>query len=173
MKNIFIIIDIVLLTLFAFLGVELMYTSIEMSLSDNSLHLKEKVTSVKNDKEPVVLKKRDYKKIIKKNILKVMADRNEIPKDKKKNAEDISKLKATSLKLKLLGTIAGGNPEEAFAVIEDQRKKKQFLYQIGQSVQGAEIIKILRQKVVLNYQGEDQVLEMVFTPDLKIVKKKK
>jgi len=75
--------------------------------------------------------------------------------------------------LKLLGTIAGGNPEEAFAVIEDQRKKKQFLYQIGQSVQGAEIIKILRQKVVLNYQGEDQVLEMVFTPDLKIVKKKK
>ncbi len=165
MKNIFIIINIVLLTLIAFVAVQIMYKCIELSMTGNSLNFKEKGTIDKNNRTQIISEKRNYDKIIKKNILKVVADREEAIKNKKESDEDFANLKATSLDLKLLGTVAGGNQEEAYAVIEDKRKKEQSLYQVGQSVQGAKVLKILRQKVVLNYNGEDQVLEMDFLSD--------
>ena len=173
MKNIFISINIILLTLFAFFGVELMYNGIEMSLTDTPLNLRKKTSSDKNIHKQPVLIKNNYNTIIKKNIFQVISDRKEKVSDNQNDSfENIADLKATELKLKLLGTVAGGNLEDAFAVIEDKIKKKQSLYQIGQSVQGAEVTKILRQKVVLNYNGEDQVLEMDILPDLNVAGKK-
>ncbi|MCK5100464.1 MAG: hypothetical protein KAR45_20310 [Desulfobacteraceae bacterium] len=144
-----------------------MYNGIEMSLTGSPIHLKKKISSDKNIHKQSSLIKNNYNTIIKKNIFKVISNRkNKALENQDESSEDIAVLKATKLKLKLLGTVAGGNLEDAFAVIEDKIKKEQSLYQIGQSVQGAKVIKILRQKVVLNYNGEDQVLEMDILPDL-------
>ncbi len=163
MKNIFIIINLFLLTFVAFFLVKIVYKSLEVALISDSLHYKEKTLSIKNNHRQTFLVKNNYKKIIKRNILKVITDRKDKAlKNKDDDLREIAKLKVTTLKLKLLGTVAGGNPGETYAVIEDQRKKKQSLYQVGQRVQGAKIIKILRQQVVLEYNGEDQVLEMSF-----------
>ncbi len=163
MKNFFIIINLFLLTFVAFFLVKIVYKSIEVALISDSLHYKEKTLSIKNNHRQTFLVKNNYKKIIKRNIFKVITDRKDKAlKNKDDDLREIAKLKVTTLKLKLLGTVAGGNPGETYAVIEDQRKKKQSLYQVGQRVQGAKIIKILRQQVVLEYNGEDQVLEMSF-----------
>lgn len=72
---------------------------------------------------------------------------------------NLDHLKKTDLALILLGTISGmGN--DSYAVIEDTKNRIQDLYQIGDSVSGATIKLILRKKVVLSLNGQDEVLEM-------------
>jgi general secretion pathway protein C len=67
------------------------------------------------------------------------------------------KLKQTSLKLKLFGTVAceGGQP---CAVIADAQEKKQALYMQGDFVGKAQIKTIFREKVVLTIDGQDEIL---------------
>lgn len=74
-------------------------------------------------------------------------------------AEKIEDLQPTSLKLALLGTVSG-NQQNTFAVIEEINKKKQGLYRVGDSVQGAIVKKILRGKVILRVKDRDEMLTM-------------
>jgi general secretion pathway protein C len=71
----------------------------------------------------------------------------------------VDELEKTQLHLRLWGTVV---QDEAppYAVIEDLKKRQQDLYRIGDSVQGGVIQHILREKVVLNVDGKDQVLLM-------------
>jgi general secretion pathway protein C len=61
--------------------------------------------------------------------------------------------------LKLWGTVSGSSAE-AFAVIEDPAKRMQNLYRVGDTVQDATVKMILREKVVLNVKGQDEILEI-------------
>jgi general secretion pathway protein C len=70
----------------------------------------------------------------------------------------IDMLKQTELKLKLWGTVIGGD-KQTYAVIESDRAG-QNLYRTGDAIQNATIKMILREKVVLNVSGRDEVLEM-------------
>jgi general secretion pathway protein C len=72
---------------------------------------------------------------------------------------DIETLKPTDLKLDLLGTITG-DKKEAYAVIEDTATKEQNLFRIGDTIQNATIKMILREKVVLNVNGKDEILKI-------------
>ena len=72
---------------------------------------------------------------------------------------DIEALKPTELKLKLWGTITGEDGLTR-AVIEDQTKREQALFRAGEEVASAKIKMILREKVVLSVNGEDEVLEI-------------
>jgi general secretion pathway protein C len=74
-------------------------------------------------------------------------------------ALNVETLEQTSLNLKLWGTVTG-TEEEAFAVIEEGGKRKQNLFRIGDSVQDATVKLILREKVVLSVNGQDEVLEI-------------
>ncbi len=71
-------------------------------------------------------------------------------------AEDIQ---LTSLKIVLMGTVAGGDGADR-AIILDQTNKKQELYDQGDVIQGAMIKEILRGKVILFYNGKDEMLDM-------------
>ncbi len=79
---------------------------------------------------------------------------------------DIKGLKQTNLKLKLLGTVTG-NKNKAYAVIEDLKERKQNLYRVGDSLQNATVKIILREKVVLNINGKDEILGMKAEPATK------
>ena len=68
-------------------------------------------------------------------------------------------LQPTSLNLILLGTVSSAQGKD-YAVIEEGPGKKQGLYKVGDTVQEAEIKKILRQKVVLRVGNTDEVLSM-------------
>jgi general secretion pathway protein C len=94
---------------------------------------------------------------------RVVMDRN-IFGSKDKAAEgikptDLETLEPTSLKLALLGTVAG-TQKSAVAVIEEIDKRKQGLYRVGDSVQDAIVKMILRGKVVLRVGDKDEILTM-------------
>jgi general secretion pathway protein C len=64
----------------------------------------------------------------------------------------------TQLQLRLLGTIAGG-PAFARAIIEDAAKA-QNLYRVNETVQGAKIIEIQRNRVILQVGNRRETLEL-------------
>lgn len=72
---------------------------------------------------------------------------------------DLTNMQKTKLALILLGTVSGLG-DDSYAVIEDKTSRKQDLYTVGDTVSGATIKLILRKKVVLSFNGQDEVLEM-------------
>jgi general secretion pathway protein C len=94
-----------------------------------------------------------------------IVDRNLFNSGKKPLAEpgkgaagiDVDKLKQTGLKLKLWGTAIGPGGH-LYAVIEDPKTREQISYRTGDMVQKATVKMVLRQKVVLNVDGRDEVL---------------
>lgn len=71
----------------------------------------------------------------------------------------VEDLKQTELKLKLWGTVTGGT-DESYAVIEDTKLRLQNLYRVEDEIQQAVIKEIHREKVVLSYNNELQILKM-------------
>ncbi|GAB6097746.1 general secretion pathway protein GspC [Desulfatiferula olefinivorans] len=68
-------------------------------------------------------------------------------------------MEKTDLQLTLWGTISGGGAL-AFAVIEEKTTRQQALYKVGDRIQDATLTHVLRNKVVLNVNGKDQILEV-------------
>jgi len=92
--------------------------------------------------------------IIQRNLFNTETDNGPIP-----EKVDVGKLKPTKLNLKLWGTVTGSTMDP-YAVIEEKGKKRQNLYRVGDVVQSANVKVILREKVVLNVDGKDEVLEI-------------
>ncbi len=78
---------------------------------------------------------------------------------KEVKTEDIEALEPTSLKVALLGTVSGSS-KNTYAVIEETNKRKQGLFKIGDSIQGAVIKSIQRGVVVLRVGDKDEKLTM-------------
>lgn len=104
------------------------------------------------------LTKPEFAMIVERNIFG--ATEKVEPPPVEETVEPIETLEETTLQLSLLGTIAGDD-ESARAIILDQRKRNQDIYRVGDSVQGAEIRKILRGKVILRHEDKDEILTMV------------
>jgi general secretion pathway protein C len=104
------------------------------------------------------LTKPEFAMIVERNIFG--ATEKAEPPPVEETVEPIETLEETTLQLSLLGTIAG-DAESARAIILDQRKRNQDIYRVGDSVQGAEIRKILRGKVILRHEDRDEILTMV------------
>lgn len=97
-----------------------------------------------------------YSAILQRDLFKVQKA-SQTPAGKAKiNLEDMEQ---TKLQLKLWGTVTGDS-QQSYAVIEDVRKREQNLYRVGDNVQEATVKAILRTKVVLTVDGQDQILAM-------------
>lgn len=78
----------------------------------------------------------------------------------KPGTQDITEdLKATSLNITLMGTVNGKEGGDR-AIILDKSNHKQELYEKGDEIQGAVVKEILRGKVILTYNGKDEMLDM-------------
>lgn len=97
-----------------------------------------------------------YETIARRNLF---GTQNTEPAAPTSRAVDLENLEQTRLQLKLWGTVTG-SPEEDYAVIEESGKREQNLYRLGDTVQDATVKMILREKVVLNVNGKDEVLEI-------------
>jgi general secretion pathway protein C len=139
------------LAVIIFIGVELFYMIIRVQLKNvkNQGIIVQDLPDVERHKRPTF---DYYKPIMKSNIFGSGEDAS-----KEIRAEEIENLQPTSLKLALLGTVSG-NRQNTFAVIEEIDKKKQALYRVGDSVQGAIVKKILRGKVILRVKERDEIL---------------
>jgi general secretion pathway protein C len=100
-----------------------------------------------------------YRAIAERNLFRIEAGGQPLAEP----AIDIEALKETQLKLKLWGTVSGQGPE-AYAVIEDSQSRRQNLYRVGDAVQSAVLKMILREKVVLEVEDRDEILQMEEVP---------
>ncbi len=95
-----------------------------------------------------------YQTIVERNLFNTLKDGTSQPIPIK-----IETLKQTALNLKLWGTVTGlaGQP---YAVIEEAKGRQQNLYRVGDTVQNATVKMILREKVILSVNGQDEILEI-------------
>lgn len=96
-----------------------------------------------------------YSAIARRNLFNTNPEDNTAP----AQTINVDNLKETDLKLKLWGTVASEG-RRAYAVIEDTKTREQSLYRTGDSIQNATLKLILRQKVVLSVNGQDEILGM-------------
>jgi len=73
---------------------------------------------------------------------------------------DLAALQETKLDLKLWGTLVMDRNGLSYAVIEDKKAGGQNLYQSGDTVQQATVKMILRERVVLDVDGHDEILQI-------------
>lgn len=161
-KYIFSIINVLLITAVSFFGVKLFYQVVSAKVTHASF-----TAQIANVNKPVAelsdqqaetpsLKKQNisyYQGIISRDLFKA----NKEGSDKSSEQIQLDKLKQTQLSLKLCGTVTG-NSGQTYAVIEKTQNRKQQLFHEGDSVENAHIKKILRNTVVLNVNGKDEIL---------------
>ena len=161
MKKGFVLIHLVLLTLLSFLGVKILYSQfndrqvspmVPVSL-DSSSRVLERTTQIKQPS------RQHYAVIEQRNLFKTALNEETTSTASEPETPSVETLEKTSLDLTLLGTIIL-EPQGAFAIIEEGRKKEQKRYQKGDMVQDAQIKAVLREKVILHYKGRDEVLLM-------------
>jgi len=99
-----------------------------------------------------------FKRIWERNLFAVAVDEEKAV-EPKKLLSKIDELSLTSLNCTLMGTIIEENGE-SWAIIQDNQTKNQGRYSIGSLVNGAKVVMILRNKVVLNIDGRDELLVM-------------
>ncbi len=162
MKLLFTVIHVLLITAGAYLCVDIMYKQLIPEIwtvpayepsGKTTDQAGPKVTGPKMDKD-------QFLPVINRNIFNVEVEEPavEVEEQKAEPEVDVDQLEHTQLKISLWGTVTGSDP--VYAVIEDKKERKQSLYGIGDTIQEAQIKKILRRSVVLNYNGRDQILEM-------------
>ncbi len=143
-----VVIKLVLIFVLVYAGVAVWYGHLEDTLRKD-MRLHEIAVQRQPRKTTKILRQRpDYRIIIERNIFQAVIGPGQ-------GGDEY--LEPTALKLSLLGTVSG-TKRDARAIIVDEQKKKQDLYKIGDSVQGALIQSIERGKVILQVNGRREVL---------------
>ncbi|MDD2317229.1 MAG: type II secretion system protein GspC [Desulfobacterales bacterium] len=155
MKRYFTLINILLVTGIIYLSISGVYKLMAVRRTDLNAVTVERPPSNHAIRDEAKLSMDRYKPIVSRNLFQTGADSQP-----ETRSIDLEALKQSELNLKLWGTVAGGTGQRAYAVIEDQTRKTQDLYKVDDSIQGAEIRMIFREKVVLNVNGRDEVLRM-------------
>lgn len=152
-----VLMNLVFVTLAVYLGVNIFYKGVTSNMDVVQIQRSQKTPEPWQTSAPA-RPLGDYDAIGKRNIFKTGDPvKSESPET---NAQaDVSELKETELKLKLWGTVSGEG-EKTYAVIEDQQKRIQNLYRENDSIMGAVVKRIMREKVVLTVGGKDEVLAM-------------
>jgi general secretion pathway protein C len=163
-KRIFILMNLGLLTVGIYFGVQLFYQVVTAEFLPVSADAGITRDSRSGDQGNVRNSRSaeakpnfsEFQAIVNRDLFKT----TEIPEAEPETEEiELDKLKQTRLNLKLWGTVTG-TAEKAYAVIEDKSKNRQGLYHKGDAIQNATIKMILRKKVVLRVNGEDEILVM-------------
>ncbi|UCF56405.1 MAG: hypothetical protein JSW15_10020, partial [Deltaproteobacteria bacterium] len=147
------IFNLVALFVVLYIGVDLFYKIVRAQLRDVDTQeiVMVQIPHVKRYERPPL---NDYRAVRDRNIFGSLEEASEGVRP-----SDIETLEPTTLKIALLGTVAG-DKQTAVAVIEETDKRRQGLYKVGDSVQDAIVKMILRGKVVLRVGDKDEVLTM-------------
>lgn len=146
---------LIILFILAYTGVSIWYDRLEETLRQAPVVAEKKVDPPPAEKIEILRQPDDYTVIVKRNIFQAAIV--EVKEEKTEVVE--KKLEPTKLKLSLMGTISGDN-RGARAIISDDAKRQQDIYQVGDSIQGGIIKEIERGKVVLSVNNKDEVLTL-------------
>lgn len=146
---------LIVLFVLVYTGVTIWYGRVEESLLQRPVVEEKAQIQATAEKVEDLRQPNDYTIIARRNIFQAA-----ITKVEKKEPEVEEKvLEPTKLKLSLMGTISGKG-SDARAIISDDVKRKQDIYQVGDSIQGALIKEIERGRVVLSVNKSDEVLTL-------------
>lgn len=154
-RNLSRVVPFLIVTIVVFGGVEQLYSYVDNLFS--LLHSGQRLDGTgKGRFGSDIEKHQNYTVILKRNLFHSQTENNE---HNSVAQEETIVLKRTNLELILVGTVTGEKDQDR-AVIFDKQIKKQNVYYLGDEVQGASIKKILRGKVILHYNGNDEVLDL-------------
>lgn len=157
----FTLINIILITAFVGISTDTMYKVVTRTMVNETVQTAPRVERRSRNATTMRPKSLASYNFVSKRDLFELA----VPVDPAKNASlDLDGLEKTDLQLTLWGTIAGGGPN-AWAVIEEKKTRKQSLYKVGDVIENATLTHVLRNKVVLNLNGKDQILEIKDEPN--------
>lgn len=148
--------NILFITLAAYMGVTALYKTVTARL-DYEDEAQASIHRTVSREEIASRPLSDYTAIEKRNLFKT-GDAVK-PATAPEPAPDIENLKQTEMKLRLWGTVTG-DQDRAYAVIEEEKKREQNLFREGDTLQGATVKQILREKIILTVNGKDEVLSM-------------
>ncbi len=152
-RAIFILINLICITVSAYVAVDGFYGTMADRLKDTPLLAKQDVYLVGNAdsaRKPLSA----YQAVLDRNLFET---RSATASNNKK--VDVEALEETKLNLKLWGTVSGSDDGD-YAVIEDVKARRQNLYRTGDAIQTATVKEIFRGKVVLTVDGKNEVLQM-------------
>ena len=154
MRTYLILINVLLLTGAAYLGVSSFYQVVgaRFEVIGPTIEDSEKETApTRESVNPLS----EYKAIEERNLFRLAGKQEETGPVK----VDIEALQETRLQLKLWGTVTG-NGQNAYAVIEDIKQRVQQLYHVEDAILNAIVKEIHREKVILEVDGAFEVLQM-------------
>lgn len=155
-KRYFVLLNLLLLTGIIFYGVGIFYRVTESKIATTPTPTK--VTAPGSTQGHLATSPyTHYQPVVKRDLF------NTAKTVSQSSAIDVNALKPTLLNLKLWGTVVDENRVRAYAVVEDLQTRQQGLYRPGDSIQNATVKLILREKIILNVDGKDEVLEMAST----------
>jgi len=150
-------VNLLLITVGVYFGVSIFYAVVTSRLADNPAPMPTGRTEFAAGAAPAA-KLVDYQVIVDRNLFNSAKQALAGAQKTGDSALDVEKLKQTELKVKLLGTTAGEIETTLAAFIEDPKTREHKMYRMGDMLQNATIKLILREKVVLNVNGKDEVL---------------
>lgn len=153
-----ILFNLVALTVIVYTGVDVFYRIVRLQLKQI------RTEEIVLPKAPEVQKEakmdlREYQVIMDRNLFGSKDKAKDQEEEEAVVQEDLEAIEPTTLKVALLGTVAGDR-RNAFAVIEETDKRKQGLFKVGDSVKGAMVKSILRGRVILRVGDKDEMLAM-------------
>jgi len=135
-----------------YLALEYFLMRDQTGVENSALHIADEPTRRTAETE----QKHDYRIILERNLFGAVFPDKVADSSEGDPAED---LEETSLKIALKGTVNGAGDRDR-AIILDNNSKVQKLYQKGDGIQGAFVKEILRGRVILTFNGIDEVLDM-------------
>ncbi len=147
------IFNFVALSILLFISVDIFYEIVGTQLNDVGIQeiSKARPAPTRGYRKPPLS---HYRAITERNIFGSLERASEEIKP-----SEYENLEPTTLKLALVGTVAGSN-KDAAAFIEETDKRRQELYRVGDKVKNATLKAILEGKVVLSVDGKDEILTM-------------
>lgn len=151
-----------LIALLVFAGVTFLYGRVEKKLQGPPTSAKKEMSpplaAEKPNESVSVLAGKEYQVILDRNIFKADLELAEGSFGEQPQA-DLENLAETKMQLVLLGTVSGSK-EDARAIIRDEESHSEDIYRVGSGVQGAIITRIERGKVVLQVNGQEEILNI-------------
>lgn len=154
MKRWLTLLHLIAVTLILFLGVRLFYLWLTHRLFSLPVETGSSESAEIAEKSPPLLSA--YEKILERNLFKTVV---RAVKDSDTASAAAGSPESTPLLLKLWGIALFGNGG-GYAVIEDLNTRTQSLFRPGQKIQNATLQTVLKDRVLLNTNGREQVLKM-------------
>ena len=146
---------LIVIFVLAFAGVKIWYNHLEKTMIAGLPEEKKVAAAPVVKKVETGRRADDYSIITKRNIFGAALEKKAVEPE----PEPVEELEPTKLKLSLMGTVYG-NEKDSRAIISDDTKRKQDIYAVGDSIQGALIKAIERRRVILRVKGKDEVLDL-------------